>query len=171
MRAVTLLCCVVLTSSALGCGATNDQSASVSEQPSSAPPATGSEAVPTTATPSVTATTPSTTPTATTGEPGGAGAGDEEPIRTPATFLIGPDGISPATVTVAAFLAIDVTLTSKTGPHKVTIDAPGGGTVDVAAGGTRHVLLGGLKPGDYPITTDAGARATLHVVSGGAPGP
>jgi hypothetical protein len=131
--------------------------------------------VPTTATPTATATTPSTTPsttpTATTGEPGGAGAGDEEPARTPAVFLIGPDGIRPARVTAAAFLAIDVTLTSKTGPHKITIDAPGGETVDLAAGGTRHVLLAGLKPGDYPITTDAGARATLHVVPGGAPGP
>jgi hypothetical protein len=111
------------------------------------------------------------TPTATTGEPGGAGAGDEEPARTPAVFLIGPDGIQPTTVTAAAFLAIDVSLTSKTGPHKVTIDAPGGATVEVAAGGTRHVVLDGLKPGDYAITTDTGARATLHVVSGGAPGP
>jgi len=79
--------------------------------------------------------------------------------------------ISPATVTAAAFLAIDVSVTSQAGPQQVTIDAPGGTTFTVAGGGTRHVLLDGLKPGDYPITTAAGARATLHVVSGGAPGP
>jgi hypothetical protein len=188
MRAVTLLCLVVLTAGALGCGDTNGQSASVSEQPASAPPLTGTDAVPTTATPTATtpaattpapaattpapaATTPSTTPTATTGEPAGAGAGDEEPARTPADFVIGPGGVTPSSVTAAAFLSIDVSLTSKTGAHQVTIDAPGGGTFAVAAGGTRHVVLAGLKPGDYPITVDGGGRATLHVVSGGAPGP
>jgi hypothetical protein len=144
----------------------------VSQQPASAPPpATATDAVPTTTTPTATATTPSTTPTATTGEPAPAGAGDEEPIRTPAAFVIGPGGITPSRVTVAAFLAVDVSLTAKSGPHAVTIDAPGGSTVEVAAGGTRHVLLDGLKPGDYPITVDGDGSATLHVVSGGDPGP
>jgi hypothetical protein len=144
----------------------------VAQEPATAPPATD---VPTTTTP--TATAPKTTPTATGpstvpgGESGPGGAGDEEPARTPAMFVVTAGHLSPATVTAAAFLAIDVSVTTHDGPQRVTIDAPGGSTFTVAAGGTRHVLLDGLKPGDYPVTTTAGARATLHVVRGGAPGP
>jgi hypothetical protein len=147
----------------------------VAQAPATAPAATD---VPTTTTPAPAPTTPQTTPTATApstvpggGESGPGGAGDEEPARTPAAFVVTAGHLSPRTVTAAAFLAVDVSVTSHDGPQRVTIDAPGGSTFAVAAGGTRHVLLDGLKPGDYPITTAAGARATLHVVRGGAPGP
>jgi hypothetical protein len=34
-----------------------------------------------------------------------------------------------------------------------------------------HRRLGGLRPRDYALVADTGARATLHVVAGGAPGP
>ncbi|QEC47518.1 hypothetical protein FSW04_07950 [Baekduia soli] len=180
---------VLLSFSAWGCGGSGDgEGSKVAAQPATAPPATSTD-IPTTATPTTTpattpaATTPAaTTPTATTGvpAPGTAttttgedqpgGAGDEEAIRTPAAFTVGGQGFTPARITVAAFLPVDVALTARAGGYRVTVDAPGGGTVDVAPGATTHVRLGGLKAGDYAITTTSG-RATLHVVAGGDPGP
>jgi hypothetical protein len=184
-QAVLALAAVV-TLAAAGCG--SDGPATVSGGPASAPPPTASSAVPTTATPrpatatetptqaAPAPTTTATAPTATTGVPSGGGesqpggAGDEEPARTPAAFRVGAAAITPRKVTVAAFLAVDVALTAQGQSRTIVLDAPGGGTFQVAAGGTRHVRLAGLKPGDYPLTS-GGARATLHVVSGGAPGP
>jgi hypothetical protein len=170
-----LLSALVLMSSAVGCGDNGDGGSKASQQPQSSPPPAPATSPPATATtPPVTATTPpatSTTPTATTGEPGPAGAGDEEPIRVPAVFTIQGTAITPERVTVPAFLSVDVTLTAKGGAQRVTVAAPGGGAFDVAAGGTHHTKLSGLPPGDYAVTTAAGGRATLHVVRGGAPGP
>lgn len=168
LRAVILPCVLAIALGVLGCGDTNDQSSSVAQQPATTPPATD---VPATTTPTTTptATAPSTVPGS--GESGPGGAGDEEPARTPAAFVVAAGQITPRTVTAAAFLAVDVSVTAHDHAQRVTIDAPGGRTFTVAAGGTRHVLLDGLEPGDYPITTAAGARATLHVVRGGDPGP
>jgi hypothetical protein len=131
-----------------------------------------------------------TTPTATTGEPtttstapdtGGApaggeqgegGAGDEEAVRTPVALTADGGALSPTTVTVPAFLALEVTVTSKGGAEKVTIDAPGGGgTLAVPAGGKVTKNLSGLEPGDYTVSTARGGKTTLHVVNGGDPGP
>jgi hypothetical protein len=183
------------------CGDDANRTATVVGDSSTAPPAaSGSQSttVPATTTPppsssTATATTPSappagTNPTATTGVPpsGGApdtggtsadseqapgGAGDEEGARVPATFTLAGGAISPAWVTVPAFLAVEIALTAEDGAQKVTIAAPGGGTVDVAPGTTARRSLSGLKPGDYTVATAGGAKATLHVVSGGDPGP
>jgi hypothetical protein len=186
---------------ALGaCGGDASRTATVVGDSSTAPPAGAAppSTVPATTTPppsssTATATTPSappagTNPTATTGVPpgGGApdtggtsadseqapgGAGDEEGARVPATFTLAGGAISPAWVTVPAFLAVEIALTAEDGAQKVTIAAPGGGMVDVAPGTTARRSLSGLKPGDYTVATAGGAKATLHVVSGGDPGP
>jgi hypothetical protein len=79
--------------------------------------------------------------------------------------------ITPARITVPAFLAVDLRITAERAAQRVTVDAPGVGTIDVAAGGTARRLLAGLRPGDYRVTSDAGGDAVLHVVAGGAPGP
>jgi hypothetical protein len=185
-RGAMLLSLLVLSSSALGCGGKGGGPTtpdSVAQQPVSAPPAS-TTAAPKATTPTATATAPTSTapastttaPTATTGVPTGGetqpgGAGDEQPARTPAAFTVDGATITPATITVAAFLAIDVAVTARHTAQRVELQAPGGGVIDVGAGGTAHRVLGGLKPGDYALTTAAGGRATLHVVSGGAPGP
>jgi hypothetical protein len=181
---------VVVALTATGCGSDDTTSATVVQEPTTAPaPATGPDAtVPTTkvVTPS---TLTSTNPTATTGVPpggvkptttGGAsaggeqgegGAGDEEAVRVPVTLTAAGGSLSPTVVTIPAFLAIEVRVSAKGGAEKLTISAPGGGTLSVAAGQTATKRLAGLKPGDYPVSTAGGGKATLHVVSGGDPGP
>jgi hypothetical protein len=182
-----------------GCGGDDPASQTVSQEPTTAPgAATGPDAtLPTTTTPPAatgtdTGTTPApaaTTgaPTATTGEPastapetggtpaggeqGQGGAGDEEAARVPVRLTAAGASLSPTTVTIPAFLALEVTVTAPAGAQRVTVDAPGAGTISVPAGGTATSRVAGLKPGDYPVTTAAGGKAVLHVVSGGDPGP
>jgi hypothetical protein len=185
----------VVALAAAGCGSDETTSATVVQEPATAvAPATGPDAtVPTTATtmpttPS-TATSTSTNPTATTGLPpggvkpddtGGApaggeqgegGGGDEEAARVPVTLTSTGAALSPTVVTIPAFLAIELRVTAKSGAERLTISAPGGGTLSVGAGQTATKRLAGLKPGDYPVTTAGGGKTTLHVVSGGDPGP
>jgi hypothetical protein len=179
----------VVALTAAGCGSDDDTSATVVQGPTTAvAPAT----VPTTTveTPTTsTSTSTSTNPTATTGVPpggvkptttGGApaggeqgegGAGDEEAVRVPVTLMADGGSLSPTVVTIPAFLAIELRVSAKGGAEKLTISAPGGGTLSVAGGQTATKRLAGLKPGDYPVRTAGGGKATLHVVSGGDPGP
>jgi hypothetical protein len=174
---------ILLVSSAPGCG-DKGGGQSVVQQPSSSPApaatdtAPAARTAPATTTPPATTqpqTTPATTtPTATTGlppesQPGGAG--DEQAARVPAAFTVAGATITPARITVPAFLAIELSITAQQAAQRVTVDAPGVGTIDVAAGGTARRQLAGLRPGDYRVTTARGGAATLHVVSGGAPGP
>jgi hypothetical protein len=184
-----------------GCGDEGPSSATVVQEPVTAVgPATGPDAtIPTTTTPKPAATSTDTTPTATTGEPTGGGtptgaggtqtapdtggtpaggeqgeggAGDEEATRVPVELTADGGALSPTTVTIPAFLAVEVTVSATGGAEKVTITAPGGGgTLTVPAGGRATRRLAGLKPGDYTVTTASGGRATLHVVAGGDPGP
>ena len=183
---------------AAGCGGDDGPtSATVVQQPTTAvAPATGPDAtVPTTTTATPTTTTGTATstdanPTATTGVPpggvttapdtGGApaggeegqgGAGDEEAVRVPVALTTDGGALSPTIVTVPAFLALELRVTSKGAAEQLTIAVPGGGTLAVAAGQTASKRLAGLKPGDYPVTTAGGGRTTLHVVRGGDPGP
>ena len=178
---------IALSFSAAGCGDSGGAAATVAQQPTSGPAAAPS-GLPTTTTPTTTSgvagpeiqrtTTPTTTaPVATTGVPPGGGesqpggAGDEQPARTPAAFIVDAQGIRPQRITVAAFLAVDLSVTAEGAARHVEFQAPGGGPIDVAQGATAHRLLAGLKPGDYPLVSADGGRAILHVVSGGAPGP
>jgi hypothetical protein len=180
---------------AAGCGDDDPSSATVVQQPTTAvAPATGPDAtIPTTTTPTVTSpstsTTTTTTPTATTGVPlgGGApddtggtpaggeqgegGAGDEEATRVPVALTADGGALSPTVVTIPAFLAIELAVTARGGAERLTIGAPGGGSLAVAAGATARKRLAGLRPGDYAVATAGGGRTTLHVVSGGDPGP
>jgi hypothetical protein len=162
---------------ALGCGA-GDSGGSTDPGVTAEQPAV----VPTPAEPPVTTTagkppTTATEPTATTGvptatTPDGGGGGDEEPIRVPAAFTVTGSAITPATVTVPAFLAVEVRITAKDGKaHDLRLDAPGGGPIALAAGGSTKVRLTGLQPGSYPLIADGGRlRATLRVTTD-APGP
>lgn len=160
MRAVALLACVGAVALA-ACG--DDETPGTSGAVTTPAPA-----------PATTATTPATTPTATTGIPRGGvktsaeesaegGAGDEEPTRVPVTLTHAGGSLSPTTVTVPAFLSLEIRVS---GPA-TTATLPGGGRLTVP--GTKTIA--GLKPGRYAISTADGGRTTLAVVSGGDPGP
>jgi hypothetical protein len=184
-RPAMLLSLVVLSSSAVGCGGTDGGARSVAQD--SPPPPAPASATAAAPAPTATATTPaatvpapapqpsSTEPTATTGQPAGeqqpGGAGDEQAARVPAEFTVRSGAIAPARITVPAFLTIDLAVTARDAGAHVTLDAPGGGTYDVAPGATSRHRIEGLRPGDYRLTAEGGAAATLHVVAGGAPGP
>jgi hypothetical protein len=98
-------------------------------------------------------------------------AGGSGSARVPATFTIRASGVSPATVSAPAFLAVQVTAISADGqPHTVVVQVPGKQrTLSVPAHGRASVLIPGLKAGDYPVEIDGKARAKLTI--GGEPGP
>jgi hypothetical protein len=195
-RAVVVLAAGALAAAGAGCGDSGGPSASVVQDSQSTPSAVPTTTTETPRSPTVTGTVEDK-PTATTGEPigggtpagagtttapdtGGApaggeegegGAGDEEAIRAPVALTVDGGALSPTTVTVPAFLALELTVTAKGAAQKLTIDAPGGGTLAVPAGGKATKQLSGLKPGEYAVTSSGGGKATLHVVNGGDPGP
>lgn len=191
-RAAFAALAVVVVLTAAGCGGDDTTSATVVQEPTTAPDATvptTTTVTPSQTTSTSTSTSTSTNPTATTGVPPGGvkptttsgapaggeqgegGAGDEEAVRVPVTLTADGGSLSPTVVTIPAFLAIELRVSAKGGAEQLTISAPGGGTLSVAAGRTATKRLAGLKPGDYPVTTAGGGKATLHVVNGGDPGP
>jgi len=113
------------------------------------------------------ATVPSPAPAPAPGEPD---AGDEEPIRVPATFVVRGGRLEPAMVTVPPFLAVEVSLRSDDGrPHRLVVRAPRPATLDVPAGGRAVLRLAGLRPGRYPLALDG--RSAGALVAGGEAGP
>jgi len=166
-RAAIVVPLAALALAAAGCGG--------DDEPASTAPPTATTGVPVggvTQTQTQTQTrTPTPTQTASTGESGAGGAGDEEAIRTPVALTAAGGTLSPTTVTVPAFLALEITVTAKDAGLTATIDAPGGGTLAVPAGGRATKRLAGLKPGDYVVSVPDGGKTTLHVVNGGDPGP
>lgn len=156
-----------------GCGSENRSAGATTATTSAEPTASIPKAPP----PPADATTPSTvtesatTPTSTNPEQQPGGAGDEQPIRVPADFRIGSGGMTPASVSVPAFLAVQVTIVSADGKaHTVVLATPKPRTIEVPAGGRASVRLPGLRPGRYALrpTDDVGGAV---VVAGGEPGP
>jgi hypothetical protein len=154
--AAALVAAVVLVLA--GCGEERDPRATTpapTEPPSSAPPPA--------ATPSDDA--PSTEPSP---EEQEGGAGDEEPIRVPATFTFTRAGIRPPVVAVPAFLPVELAGVSRDRhPHTLNFQ---GTVVEVPAGGRASVRLDGLKAGRYPVAVD-GRENAVTIVSGAEPGP
>jgi hypothetical protein len=182
VRARAAVLAAALATAIAGCGGDDGPSpASEGASPTTPPPATtttgtditdGSSlvttsTVPTTTTP--TATTGVPPGGVTTGESGAGGAGDEEAVRVPVALIAHDGALTPTTVTVPAFLALEVTIASPSAATTATL--PGGATLAVPARGKATKRLGGLKAGDYTVTTSAGGKTTLHVVDGGDPGP
>jgi hypothetical protein len=173
VRALAALACAVVAVALGACGG-DDEPAATTAAPT--PEATTTAAAPapatTTATEPPTATTGvpkggvttgETTSTSGGGESGAGGAGDEEPARVPVTLTHASGRLSPTTVTVPAFLTLEITIS---GPA-TTATLPGGRALVVP--GTQ--TLTGLKPGNYTISTADGGKTTLNVVNGGDPGP
>ena len=121
------------------------------------------------ATPSVPEPTTPAAPT-TTGQPRTDEGGDEEPIRIPATFTLRAGRLRPATVSVPAFLAIEVSVRNLDRVTRVvTVRADRPYRLTVGPRGRVARLVPGQRPGNYPVIVAGGGRAILH--SGGEPGP
>jgi hypothetical protein len=150
-----------------GCGEEDPPRASgpaPTEPPSSAPPPTRAPAEP----PAGMATTPTEPEAATSPEEQKGGAGDEEPIRVPATFTFTRKGVTPPVVAVPAFLTIELAGVSKDGkPHTLNFE---GTVIEVPAGGRGSARIEGRKAGRYPLAVDGRPNA-VTIVSGAEPGP
>jgi len=113
--------------------------------------------------------TPTPSPTATVDpedQPGGAG--DEEEARVRARFRVTPKGISPAQVSVPAFLAIELVVDSYLAePFVVRLE--GAPPLSVGAGRTARLDVEGRRPGRYPI--DFGEAGKALLITGTEPGP
>jgi hypothetical protein len=116
-------------------------------------------------------TTPGgTTPGATTPETQPGGAGDEQAVRVPATFTVRGGKLTPATITVPPFLAVQVTVLAADGKaHTVLLRTPKPQTLQIAAGQRAGVRLAGLRAGRYAVELDGRGAGTL--VAGGEGGP
>lgn len=124
-------------------------------------PATSSTAVQGTAPP----------PGSTTGAAGDSGGA--EPVRVPATFIFSAGGrVQPATVTIPAFIAVELTLASRDGrAHALLLDDGGRRyRLAVPAGGRRTTRIPGLRAGTYPLRPE-GAGPGARLVVGGEVGP
>lgn len=98
--------------------------------------------------------------------------GGEEPIRVPVTFAFRTGGgVEPPTVTVPAFVAVEVTLASRDGRAHVLRFRDRSRTYRLAVGaGKRETTkLPGLRAGRYRLQGLGGGSATLVV--GGEAGP
>lgn len=139
-----------------------------------APPATTASTA--TPQPGVVTDPVATSPTDTTGVQGGAaapvesqegGAGDDEGIRVPVELKVSATAVSPATVTVPAFLPVEVTVRSTDGQaHKVAVL---GATLSVPATGSASVQLDGQQRGTSQVTVDG--KDLGEIVVGDEPGP
>ena len=90
-------------------------------------------------------------------------------MRVPATFTLRGGSLTPRSVSVPPFLAVQISVVATDGrPHEVRIAADRVYRLRVPAGKRASITLPGQPAGRYAVTAD-GARATLVV--GGEPGP
>ena len=96
-----------------------------------------------------------------------------EPIRIPATFIFTrPNRVQPATVTIPAFVPVELTLASRDGRvHTLALRSDGRTyTLRVASGGRASTRIPGLRTGRYPLTAVGGGPGAVLIV-GGQVGP
>lgn len=155
-----------------GCGSSNSGgSGAGTTSPAGSTPTASIPLAPPPPTDATTPTSKAKTQTASPeSQPGGAG--DEQPIRVPATFLAGRGQLEPRSVSVPAFLAVQVTIVSgDSQPHVYDIETPTAHRLTVPAGGRAGVRIPGLKAGRYRIAPLMGGGPGATLVVGGEPGP
>ncbi len=85
----------------------------------------------------------------------------------PLEFTLGDGGLKPATISVPAFLGLELIVHNRTSqPQHVTLE--GSGSLDVPAGDTARARFEGRRKGTYRV--DAGS-AHAKVIVGVEPGP
>jgi hypothetical protein len=95
------------------------------------------------------------------------GAGDEEPARVPLEFTLSDSGLTPATISVPAFLGLELIVHNRTS-SPAHVELEGSGSLDVPAGDTARARFEGRKKGTYSV--DAGS-AHAQLIVGVEPGP
>jgi hypothetical protein len=181
-RALALLLGPALALAACGGSSSSSSSSAPPSSSSSSSTATTTAASSTSAGGEATATraksstnppeVPSTQPTKTTRAPSGgvAPAGGASNVHVRAAFTIHGRSISPSTLTVPAFVAVELTIASGDGqPHQVVIRLPSPRSARVPAGGHAAVALPGTKAGRYGVSVDGHSAGSLLV--GGEVGP
>jgi hypothetical protein len=104
------------------------------------------------------------------GEDGEGGAGDEKPIRQPATFTVGGGVVVPASVSVAPFLAVSLTVVNADeAAHRIKL-AGTAVAFEVAPGKAETRVLPGLRAGRYALAVDSRSGAAALVVGDAAGG-
>jgi len=98
-----------------------------------------------------------------------APSGGATNVRIPAAFTVVAGGrLTPATISVPPFLAVEVSLQSVDGKaHRLVLQTPTPHALAVAAGGRAAVRIPGLRAGRYAVLLD-GRRAGALVVGGDA---
>jgi Cupredoxin-like domain len=101
-----------------------------------------------------------------------APGGDEEPIRVPATFTLNGGRLSPATISVPAFLTVRLAVVGHDErSHQVVAQTDKGPrTLRVPPGASAAIDIRGMRRGTYRVSVDGG-RAVGKLVVGVNPGP
>ncbi|HEX4689199.1 MAG TPA: hypothetical protein VH276_00835 [Solirubrobacteraceae bacterium] len=146
-----------------GCGSGEEPAATATPATAATPAATAAATATAATSATSTATTTATSPES---EPGGAG--DEQVVRVPVELTVHPDGqLSPATVSVPAFLTLELIIHNDTGAS-IPVSFQGERLV-VASGATEHRRFEGLRKGRYAVR--AAGAGTATVIAGVEPGP
>ena len=152
-----------------GCGS-DDENPEQGAPPATAPATGPTATAPSAPTPPTDSAGTAPPPAAEPAPPAEPDAGDEEPIRVPATFVLRGGRLTPASITVPAFLAVEVSVVSRdVRPSVLVVAADRRYRLRVPARGRAAVRLPGQRPGTYAVTVDGRRRARL--ISGGEPGP
>ena len=159
---------LVIAAALAGCG--GDDTQSTSATPAPPPMATDTPTATPTATPTPTPTaTTQPSPTSTSAEDQPGGAGDEEAIRVPAEFTIGPDlKITPPQISVPAFLQIEFIVHNRS-DQPVDVSWVSGKLMTVQPHDNASKTVPGRKKGSYVVSAKPGGDAL--VVTGVEPGP
>jgi hypothetical protein len=92
-------------------------------------------------------------------------------VRVPATFKVRGRLLVPRSISVPAFLAVQLRLVSADGrPHVLVLRADRAYRLRAPAGGAAALRIRGQRAGTYPVAVDGGA-ARGSLVAGGEPGP
>jgi Cupredoxin-like domain len=99
-----------------------------------------------------------------------ASGGDEEPIRVPATFTLRDGRLSPATISVPAFLTVRLAVVGHDErSHEVVAQTDHGPrTLRVPPGASGAITIPGMRRGTYRVSVDGGREVGKLVVGANA---
>jgi hypothetical protein len=93
-----------------------------------------------------------------------------QPVRVPVRFELAAGRLRPPTISVPAFIAIELTIVSRGGRTSTAVLATKPARrIAIPAGGHARVTLKGIPRGSYRLTVPGSGSATLVV--GSEPGP
>lgn len=95
---------------------------------------------------------------------------NEVDVRVPATFVVRDGDLSPRTITVPPFLAVELSVRAADGSaHRLVLRTPTTHALDVGPGERAATQIPGLRAGRYVVELDGHPAGAL--VAGGEVGP